>query len=91
MVVFIQKKKQLLYGTHGMLYDYRCPECKGIWELSRPVEERDNPYVCSMCQKECSRLISKASFVINGYSFKNGYSDHIGNMMPKSMHGRKYK
>ena len=74
-----------------MVYDYCCPECKGIWELSRTVAKRDDPYVCSMCEVECKRIISKASFVINGYSEANGYSDYIGNMMPKTLQGRKYK
>lgn len=74
-----------------MLYDYECPQCHGIWELSRTVDERDDPYECSMCQVECSRLVSKASFTIHGYSEKNGYSEYVGDHFPKTMHGKRYK
>lgn len=34
------------------LYDLRCTQCEGIFELIRPVEERNAEAVCPYCKQE---------------------------------------
>ena len=74
-----------------MIFEYECLVCDKRYEEFRRVDERDDPFECPECSAFCERVISKASFKINGYSERNGYSDHIGNMMPKHLHGKKHK
>lgn len=74
-----------------MIFEYECLACDEVFEEVRPVAERDDPHECPHCSDICSRIISSASFIIHGASEKNGYSDHIGNMMPKHLQGKKYE
>jgi putative FmdB family regulatory protein len=40
------------------LYDYRCPECKRVWEELRKPSELDTPAVCPDCLIPGKRVFS---------------------------------
>ena len=44
-----------------MIYVYRCPKCKTLYELTRLVADRDNPAPCPQCEQEGDRLLTGPS------------------------------
>tara|TARA_Y100000592_G_scaffold69020_1_gene107297 strand:- start:3032 stop:3337 length:306 start_codon:yes stop_codon:yes gene_type:complete len=56
-------------------YDYKCPECKDIVELTLPMDH--NPPVCSQCNCILSRVFVRApSFKFVGAGFySNDYKE----------------
>jgi hypothetical protein len=50
--------------------------CKKITE--RILKHNPNKYTCTFCGETADKLVSAASFKINGYSEANGYSKMPG-------------
>ncbi len=48
-----------------MIYQYRCPKCKRIYELPRAVAQRNAPYWCPHCNVRVQRMISGGSTHLN--------------------------
>ena len=76
-----------------MTYDYECTECAHVWEEQRCVDDRDNESFCPECGGDGKRVMSaNVGFVLKGSGwYRDGYSTYVGDMMPKQMHGKKYK
>ncbi len=56
------------------LFIYRCPTCKVTLEY---LESQPTPYPdrrCPACQTVVFRVPSASSFIVKGFSAKNGYS-----------------
>lgn len=50
-------------------YDYKCPECRHVVEVSCPIEERDWPVVCTECEEYMVRQFSPTAFQIEGKAY----------------------
>ena len=55
------------------IYQYECETCGHQFE-KHTKKINDKHKSCTKCGKRAKKLISVSSFVINGYSEKNGYS-----------------
>jgi putative FmdB family regulatory protein len=55
------------------IYQYRCNACGHEFEKFNK-STKIKTEVCEKCGKKCQKIISLSSFIINGYSEKNGYS-----------------
>ena len=58
------------------IYEYACPDCgREVERLTptAPTTDDDAPR-CDRCAAEMSRQPSAPSFVLKGYSARNGYS-----------------
>ena len=56
-----------------MINDYRCHECGYLWG-DYFHKKPDDEIKCPTCGKPMTKLLSYASFKINGASAANGYS-----------------
>lgn len=54
------------------LFEFECSKCKHIEE--RIVEREVTVIPCSKCNAEAKKIMSCGSFIIKGFSEKNGYS-----------------
>jgi putative FmdB family regulatory protein len=49
------------------LYEYRCPECEEIFDLFRPLADRDAPVACPNCGgRDARRELSRVSASVKG-------------------------
>ena len=49
------------------LYEYRCPDCEEIFDLFRPLDDRDKPLTCPQCGRESARReLSRVSASVKG-------------------------
>ena len=56
-------------------YEYRCAECGEVFELERPVSERDSEATCPKCgSKRTSRMLSRGIILIGLESQKGSSS-----------------
>ena len=56
-------------------YEYRCADCGEVFELERPVSERDSEATCPKCgSKRTSRMLSKGIILIGLESQKGSSS-----------------
>jgi putative FmdB family regulatory protein len=54
------------------IYQYECKSCGNIFEkLKNKITDKE---ICPACGGNSKKIISPASFIINGYSSKNNYS-----------------
>lgn len=57
------------------LYEFKCDKCLVITQNSLPITSNIDKVKCWKCgEYSAKRIISKNSFIIKGYSYKNGYS-----------------
>lgn len=55
------------------IYQYHCNACGHEFEKFSNSTKTESE-ICEKCGKKCKKIISLSSFIINGYSEKNGYS-----------------
>ncbi len=55
------------------IYEYFCDRCGNKIEHISKCKERPETVKCE-CTNDAKLIISKSSFIINGYNYKNGYS-----------------
>lgn len=49
------------------LYEYRCPECLAMFDMFRPLADRDNPTPCPSCGNDGARReLSRVSTSVRG-------------------------
>ena len=53
------------------VYEYKCPECDGVEEITRSIEYRDTPAICTKdtCYGLLKRIISKPAVSFKGTGF----------------------
>lgn len=53
------------------VYVYKClnKECAEIYEISRPVDNRDDPAQCGKCRNEIKRLFTAPAVTFKGGGF----------------------
>jgi putative FmdB family regulatory protein len=57
------------------LYEFKCKKCLVITQDSLPITSNIDKVKCWKCGNfSAERIISKSSFIMKGYSEKNGYS-----------------
>jgi putative FmdB family regulatory protein len=56
------------------IFEYQCKECGYIFEEVRYKNINRISTQCPVCEGIAPKIISKGSFIIKGYSEKNGYS-----------------
>lgn len=60
-----------------MIYEYKCQKCDYTFEEILKMDQMYEPTlrVCPRCREYAvKKQVSASTFVINGYSEKNGYS-----------------
>jgi putative FmdB family regulatory protein len=57
-------------------FDFKCPKCGHKWEANVfiPVNDAVIQPTCPQCKGEGEKQPSAPSFIIKGFSAKNGYS-----------------
>ncbi len=40
------------------IYEYRCPSCRQVFEMRRPISEADNTASCPQCGVASQRVVS---------------------------------
>ncbi len=55
------------------IYEYKCPECGHTMAELTPLTPQKPGPTCALCGTRMDRLYSATSFVIKGFSEKNGY------------------
>ncbi|MDL2267832.1 zinc ribbon domain-containing protein [Desulfovibrio sp. OttesenSCG-928-G15] len=49
------------------IYEYRCEECKQLFEeWCKHVEDESTPHACPICKGHAERIISHTSFALKG-------------------------
>jgi putative FmdB family regulatory protein len=57
------------YAFAMPLYEYRCNDCAGVFEVLRPIAERELAAVCPGCESRASMpLISRVAAIAGGAS-----------------------
>lgn len=56
------------------IYEYKCTECGKISTRYTNVSSELKNVHCDHCGEFASKVISAPNFIVNGYSYKNGYS-----------------
>ena len=55
------------------LYEYRCNDCASVYEVMRPMAERELAAVCPRCESRASMpLISRVGMLVGGDSAPAG-------------------
>jgi len=55
------------------IYEYECDSCHKIFSEQKNIND-DSPSYCPKCKQEGKKIISKTTFVINGFKAANNYS-----------------
>jgi putative FmdB family regulatory protein len=67
---------RLGYSEEVPLYEYRCNDCASVYEVMRPMAERELAAVCPRCESRVSMpLISRVGMLAGGQA---GASDRPG-------------
>ena len=48
------------------VYEYKCPNCKRVFENYESLHEKNDGFVCKHCHIKCKKLISLTSFILEG-------------------------
>lgn len=62
-------------------YEYRCPKCGAVTEMTRSVDQRNDEPLCFAddCNVSMNLVISKTGFVLSGTGWaRDGYSSDKG-------------
>jgi putative FmdB family regulatory protein len=65
------------------IYEYQCKECGYIFEeVTLKMEPTKISTECPVCNERgntgiAKRILSKGSFIVNGYNASNGYAGHM--------------
>jgi len=63
----------LRYPEPMPLYEYRCNDCASVYEVMRPMAERELAAVCPRCESRASMpLISRVGVLVGGESSPGG-------------------
>ena len=63
----------LRYPDPMPLYEYRCNDCASVYEVMRPMAERELAAVCPRCESRASMpLISRVGMLVGGASSPAG-------------------
>jgi putative FmdB family regulatory protein len=55
------------------LYEYRCNDCASVYEVMRPMAERELAAVCPRCESRASMpLISRVGMLVGGDATPTG-------------------
>ncbi|MGO8687621.1 MAG: FmdB family zinc ribbon protein [Candidatus Dormibacteria bacterium] len=55
------------YPEHMPLYEYRCNDCTSVFEVMRPMAQRELAAVCPACESRASMpLISRVGMLVGG-------------------------
>jgi len=64
---------RLRYADRMPLYEYRCNDCASVYEVMRPMAERELAAVCPRCESRASMpLISRVGMLVGGESSSAG-------------------
>ena len=47
-------------------YVYACPNCEAVFERERPVDDRDVPLLCPVCETESPRKVTSPKLLFKG-------------------------
>lgn len=55
-------------------YDFRCPKCDDVFEVSRRMSQSGDPQACAVCGTSCERVFAVPGMVFagDGWESKNG-------------------
>lgn len=56
------------------IYEYQCEKCGYIFEEVNINKITKISVTCPNCEGMSKRILSTSNFIVNGYSYKNGYS-----------------
>ena len=57
------------------IYEFKCKTCKKVSEILVQNSEMDKTIMmCPECGQDAKKQMSSSSFIINGFSEKNGYA-----------------
>jgi putative FmdB family regulatory protein len=74
--MFVCQTPRLRYPARVPLYEYRCNDCAAVYEVMRPMAERELVAVCPRCESRASMpLISRVGMLVGGQA---GASDRPG-------------
>ena len=74
--MFVCQTARLGYPERMPLYEYRCNDCAAVYEVMRPMAERELAAVCPGCESRASMpLISRVGMLMAG---QPGVSDRPG-------------
>jgi putative FmdB family regulatory protein len=74
--MFVCQTPRLGYPERVPLYEYRCNDCAAVYEVMRPMAERELAAVCPRCESRASMpLISRVGMLVGG---QTGTSDRPG-------------
>jgi putative FmdB family regulatory protein len=66
---------RLGYPEQMPLYEYRCNDCAAVYEVMRPMAERELAAVCPGCESRASMpLISRVGMLVGGQPGASGRS-----------------
>lgn len=67
------------YGDKTMIYEYQCTDCDKVHDISRLVEQRDEPFYCTGCGKITRRKIGSG---VNGNSGRGSRMGSVCTSLP---------